>query len=230
MERALRAVLSLGYHIDSPDGDGNAALQVAAEHCSEKVVSLLINIVHWDIIEVPSKLLDHGVDVNAEGPEGKTALIAAISGQGKHKSKMALELLGRGAQVDKEYGYCGGNALDTAVRRGHRETYEILLEHAANVNAPSGQHKSTALETACRACNVEVAKLLLNNGAECSKEIILVPHSDVKWSWSRKGKGEIDSLLQLLHERGITVDVEWEEEIVPPFEFEDYLSEYSDFA
>jgi len=72
--------------------------------------------------EIVVQLLNKGADVNAESPDGATALI--IAAENGH-TKIAAELLDQGADVNAESD--GYTALMLAAKRGHAETVLALL-------------------------------------------------------------------------------------------------------
>ncbi|KAF1913085.1 ankyrin repeat-containing domain protein [Ampelomyces quisqualis] len=229
MEKSLRIVLSQGYHIDSLDRNGQTALQVAAERNSKSLVSLLIEegadkslaakqLGHYLVNTVKSSerncerdtvnmLLGYGVDVNAQGPHGNTALIAAISRHGYDYFEVVVDLLNQGARVDMDYGCSEGNALNVAARLVRIKACEILLEHGADINARSGYARCTAFESACKRGHVKVAKLLLDKDAEIPESGVSISGRDITSWWLDEGH----LLLQLLHERGIKTNLEGDE-------------------
>jgi len=83
-----------------------------------------------DWIEVQN-LIDKGVDVNAKGNDGKTALMHAVE-QGNKEIVQALIV--KGADVNAK-GNDGKTALMHAVEQGNKEIVQALIAKGADVNA-----------------------------------------------------------------------------------------------
>ncbi|KAF9890721.1 hypothetical protein FE257_005587 [Aspergillus nanangensis] len=116
----------------------NDALKVAAEHGDETIVDLL---------------LQHGADLNREG---KSALqIASAFGH----SSIVQTLLNAGAEIQT-------GALSAAIGHGYKDLAILLLEKGAAVDGDPCDGGTTPLQHASFAQNVELIRLLLENGAD----------------------------------------------------------------
>ncbi len=82
-----------------------------------------------DLLKV-KELLDSGVNPDAQGPKGWTALRKSAV---KNKYEIIRELLNRGADVDAA-NYTGHTALMMACTYGHHEIASLLLFYGANPN------------------------------------------------------------------------------------------------
>ncbi|KAH0606454.1 uncharacterized protein H6S33_004115 [Morchella sextelata] len=162
----INLLLKNGANVNSPAAytNGRTALQAAVER------------EHLDAIKI---LLDSGANVNgsagAEG--GKTALQAdarcgnleIMACTGGHFGIVKL-LLNEGADIDSRAGRYGRTALQAAAEVGDMETFKLLMEHKADVNATAGggesAHKrSTALQLAAGNGYFEMVKILIDNNA-----------------------------------------------------------------
>lgn len=107
-------------------------------------------------VEVVAHLLDHGVEVNVRGEEGKTPLILAVEKRDYNLVKM---LLGQQQievdDTDRE----GRTALLLAVELGLKETAQLLCEHGASTNC------GDLVKMARRTYDNCFVKLLLEYGA-----------------------------------------------------------------
>ena len=94
-----------------------------------------------------NKLLSEGINVNATGKSGATALqIAAERGN----AATVRLLAGKGAQVDRDSSYADHETpLMLAARAGHQEVVNTLLDLGAHVNR-SGKDGWTPLMRAAR--------------------------------------------------------------------------------
>src|SRR5207244_13196584 len=84
------------------------------------------------------RLIKAGVDANAAGPEGETALMTAAR---TGKIDAATVLLDRGAAVDAKEGWHGEDALMWAAAQRHPAMVKALVARGANVNARSNLEK-----------------------------------------------------------------------------------------
>lgn len=128
-------------------------------------------------------LLSHGADVNARNESGSTALMNACH-IGKVKgSKIALQLIEAGADVNLA---CGDvTALGNAVhdRPGSQpEVLQALIDHGAAVEGPPGA-EVTPLMMAARCDNVDALKFLVKNGADIHRPCLL------RWAENRTAEG-----------------------------------------
>jgi len=117
VEACLRSDGSLAH---SNDEEGCPVLVRAAETAQEEIAAIL---------------LAHGADIEARGPNGKSALSSCACNQidPKKRSKMLPFLLARGADVNGRT-YRGRTPLFSAATAGWKpeESVTILLEHGAD--------------------------------------------------------------------------------------------------
>lgn len=114
-------------------------------------------------LSLVSKLLDSGVDVNAEFSNTTPLMRAAAAGQ----TRVGEELLRRGANVDAATPQ-GWTPLMVACLHGHAEMARLLLDHGASVNAKwshYGEYGGTALMAAALKGFTNIMGLLLERGA-----------------------------------------------------------------
>jgi len=93
---------------------------------------------------VESALLRRGANVNAQTPEGMTALICRA--QIGNESVCQL-LLDRGAEINHADKY-GSTALTAAAGSGNRHLVDMLLQRGAHVNANAGQSGTALMRAA----------------------------------------------------------------------------------
>jgi ankyrin repeat protein len=151
------------------------------------------------LTEMVAGLLARGADVNAESPDGDTALIlAALNGH----TEIVAQLLARGAYIEAKTsdGYYtalmiaalnghteivaqllargayieaktsdGYTALFLAALNGHTETVALLSDQKADVNARTN-YGHTALMIAAGNGHTEIVAQLLNKGADVNAE------------------------------------------------------------
>ncbi|KAI0555633.1 ankyrin repeat-containing domain protein [Xylaria curta] len=112
-------------------------------------------------------VLDHGVDINAQGGfHGDALQVACFTFKDYDIINLLLE---NGANINAQGGFYG-NALQVCSRRNNYNVVKLLLNNGANVNAQGGFFGS-ALQAACYAGNsFDVVKLLLENGANVNAQ------------------------------------------------------------
>jgi hypothetical protein len=110
-------------------------------------------------------VLDHGVDINAQGGLYHTALQAA-SRQG-HEAVVQL-LLEKGADINT-WGGRYDTALHGASYYGHEAVVQLLLEKGADINRQGG-FNGTALQAASYKKHETIVQLLLDKGANISAQ------------------------------------------------------------
>lgn len=127
-------------------------------------------------IAAVKSLMARGVDVNAkEATSGQTALMQAVA---EAHSEVARSLIDNGAAVDARTAL-GFNALAFAVRAGDLESVRLLVRAGASVNdvltaravrtdvaGREGANRTTLLVMAVVNAHYEVAKFLLDEGAD----------------------------------------------------------------
>ena len=112
-------------------------------------------------IEIIRRLVEKGMDVNAQGGEYGNALQAAAY---MGKAEVVQLLLDKGADVNSQGGKYG-SALQAAVLNGKVEVIRQLLEKGVDVNIHAGEY-GTALQAAAYTGKAEVIQLLLDKGAD----------------------------------------------------------------
>ncbi len=129
-------------------------------------VGHLISAVKVGYTRLAELIIDEGIDVNARGEDGSTALHVA-SGWGR--IDIAKLLLAKGADVNartvSQWSDSGSTPLHWAARRGRCDIAGLLLAQRANVNAKDSEGR-TPLHVAAKGCHCEVAKLLIDEGAD----------------------------------------------------------------
>ena len=147
--RIARMLLDAGAN----PNDGESLFH-AAEHFHEEALDLL---------------LGYGADVNGTGDGGNTPLYFLLRfhnvAREPRVKQGVLWLLDYGADPDVRSGDQRETALHVAVRRGQApEILELLIEHAADVNARRHDGRSPWI-LAARAGDEAVMELLVENGA-----------------------------------------------------------------
>lgn len=131
-------------------------------HSEPPVPPLLKATEKGDVLTVRS-LLSKGADVQARGPQGRTALmVAAANGD----AVTVQALLANGAEVNSRDD-AGWTALIFAAHGGDTPTVQALLTQKAHVNAKTNDG-GTALMRATLRGHTAVVQMLLANGAEAN--------------------------------------------------------------
>ena len=130
--------------------------------------------------------------VNSRNKLGYTPIIVAIE---SGNNEMLSELLKRGASVYEKHPVFGRLALHTACYYGNAEAVKILLEYNKTiVNYRSDNDGWTPLNDAVLKGNIQIVKILLENGADPR-----IPNFKNETSIdmaTKFGKGEIVKLLR----------------------------------
>jgi ankyrin repeat protein len=148
---------------------------LAASSLQQEEVAALFEAVDDGSVETVNRLLDHGVDVNAWGPDGFTPLQQAAAGG--HANLVAV-LLERGADANAVGGsevvgglhLAGLPALMWAAVRGHEGVVTVLVEHGVDANARDARGR-TALMLAAWAGDAAVMDALLDAGADVNEAV-----------------------------------------------------------
>ncbi|KAM0452465.1 hypothetical protein ACHAPV_009499 [Trichoderma viride] len=160
-------------------------------------------------------LLDRGVDVNAKGGVDGTALIAAC---GYGHIKLVQLLIDRGADVNAK-GPRGQTALTSSCSRNSlsirpnsrdinesiKSLVELLLKGGADVNAED-RYGQTPLTLACSSGDLELVKLLLENGADVFQQDCAAWHVIAqRTSWLFRMEDMLP-MLKLVYEYDIDIN------------------------
>ncbi|KAJ5889949.1 hypothetical protein N7504_010759, partial [Penicillium tannophilum] len=113
---------------------------------------------HYDVVRL---MITHGADINAQGGDYGSALIAACS---EGHDKVAQVLLERGADLNAQGRYYG-NALQAACSQGHNKILSMLLERGADLNADRGLWGNALYDSSSRG-HAKTVQMLLKNGAK----------------------------------------------------------------
>ncbi|KAJ6496205.1 ankyrin repeat-containing domain protein [Mycena sanguinolenta] len=128
-----------------PDSKWVTALQLAAAHGYEDLVTLLIN---------------QKAQVDVLGGEDGTILHAALRGPYQNILKLVLEANADPNVLDHQH----GTALQYAASNGHLDSVQLLLSHKADPDIRGGKYE-TALHAAVYGEHLDVMKVLLARNA-----------------------------------------------------------------
>lgn len=144
--KVVKLLLAKGTDVNKGNEGGERPLHYAARHGHTKVMKIL---------------LENGAKVSEKGTGCGTPLRwAAENGQ----IEAAELLLAYGADIDQE----NGSALRVALENRQLEMVKFLISKGADVNARSAT--CTALYSAYRGGYVEIARILLEHGADPALE------------------------------------------------------------
>ncbi len=172
-----------------------AALYAAAPRDTK-----LIDAVKKADVQSVNALLKQRVNVNAQAPDGTTALHWAVDHDDLTIAKL---LIAAGANVKTTNDY-GIAPLTLACINGSSAMVDALLKAGANPNTVFSEGE-TALMTASRTGNVEVVKLLLNAGANPDAREPNRGQTAMMWAAFEGHAGAIKALVE--HEADIRVTV-----------------------
>jgi ankyrin repeat protein len=144
---AIQSLLEQHVDVNAPAGDGATALHWA---------------VHRDDLDTVDALIRAGANVNAADSLGGTALSLACLNR---SAILVDKLLSVGGNPNATP-ITGESPLMTASRTGSVEAVKTLLFHGANVNAKEVSRGQTALMWAVAQQHLEVARLLIEAGAD----------------------------------------------------------------
>jgi len=156
---------------------------------------------HIDIVHV---LLNHGADINANGPMGCPLISACDGGHSGGHVEIVRLLLEHGASVDE---WNGHGALSVASSTRNVEAVQLLLQYSVDINFADGGGW-TALHWA--AFWPEIIELLLEYGANINARD--VANSTPLYNASRKG---ILESVQTLLRHGADVCIRGEHDLTP---------------
>lgn len=137
--------------VDCPNAFGMSPLMIAAQKGYTSIISTLIA---------------HKADVNYSNTSGKTSMMLACAGG---HIKVAVMLFEKGAFIDsKDNG--GSCCLHWAVDGGNTACIQWLLDNGIDVDIEDDFGCSPLIRLASLNGNVEVAKILIENGADVNKK------------------------------------------------------------
>lgn len=141
----VKQLLNKGHNPNAVDIQGNPMLILA---------------LYEDAVEAAWVLLEHPqIDINQTNRHQESALmLACLKGQAKMVRTMV-------DQYHAQINHIGWTPLHYAASTGQLEIARFLLEHQAEVDAPS-PNGTTPLMMAARGGHIHVAKLLLDAGAD----------------------------------------------------------------
>ena len=156
----------------------------------------IIQAVRDDNQSLVAGLLGRGADVNAQEPDGSTALAwAAI----RANADVARILLAAGADPNLTNSY-GIGPLALAIENAARGIVQLLLDNGADPNLPR-ENGETPLMTATRMNQVDVMELLLGHGANANAREVRFGQTSLMWAAGNSGA------VRLLLEHGADVSV-----------------------
>ncbi len=138
--KILQLLLDQGANINAKNNNGNTALIFIARRGHLQAAELLIN---------------RGADINAKNQKGGTAIREAAI---QEQLEMAKLLILSGAEY--------ADRLPIYAKNGYLERVKILIEAGANINVKHPRDGRTALVNAAKKGYVDIAKYLLNKGAD----------------------------------------------------------------
>ena len=142
----VNTLIARGIDVNSMEGDGATALHWATFRNNQKITRAL---------------LSAGADMNIANALGATPLwLASMNGSGA----LVEILLGAGAEPNAAL-KMGETPLMAASRAGSLHSSQALLAYGANPNSAEREREQTALMWAIAQKHVDVASLLINNGA-----------------------------------------------------------------
>lgn len=165
----VELLLIQGADINARNNNGETALEITSY---EEIKVLLLwydqPVVSADLCyaarrgDLPAVkiYLHRGIDINAKGNEGLTALIEASQ---EGKKEVVELLLSKGANINTGTDY-GLTALMAASRNGHRDIVELLLSNGAEINIKT-KYGDSALFLASEQEHQEVVELLRQHSA-----------------------------------------------------------------
>lgn len=148
-----KLLLDAGANVNAPDRDGQTPLGAAASRGGADVVKLLVGT---------------GAELNHVDRNSQTPLLSAISSREIAPEVAASNvkvLIDAGAKVDPA-------ALHAAVARRNAGLTKILVAAGVNVDSPTPDGQGlTALHIAARDDSVEVARVLIDGGADVNTKV-----------------------------------------------------------
>jgi ankyrin repeat protein len=135
--------------------------------------------------EIIALFLKAGMDVNAQGKHGETALmIAAVY----NKKENVNQLMAQGAQVNAKNNE-GYTALMFIASQGNQEMAELLIKKGADINAQNN-YGETPLMLAALNDHIDMVRLLLEKGADAERKNT-TGHTALRYAFLNKQIAEI---------------------------------------
>jgi len=169
-KEVVELLLEKGADIHSSEYDNSTAADRAMVNGHTEILELLISKgadispLHMAIYlndEAKAKsLIESGVDVNKQTPNGNTPLKRAIE---KGLKDIAKLLIAHGADVNADY-HWGYTPLHAAAADGQKDMVELLIAKGANINAEHDGGR-TPLSKAKRGGHTDIVELLKKHGA-----------------------------------------------------------------
>ncbi|KAL6821876.1 ankyrin repeat-containing domain protein [Trichoderma sp. SZMC 28015] len=192
----VRILLSWGSNVNVTDPKAELLLQNGAD------MTLLDNITGWPAlfhaayygsVDIFRALLTQGADIKFTSRNGYDALLSATEGGQNSVIKVLLE---HGIDVSSSRPKKAGTPLGMAIRNGHYEVVELLLNNGANYNAVL-ETDWLPLTLASYEGQVNIAKLFLGLGADINESTSdgLTPLVNAIWN------NKVD-MVQFLLENG----------------------------
>ncbi|CAH0017361.1 unnamed protein product [Clonostachys rhizophaga] len=180
--KLVERLLAHGADVDAWSVDHGTALIIASSKGHLEVIQLL---------------LDAGADINLYGRLDGSALYEASS----HGHDVVVRnLLAKGADVN------AGNPLLAALQNGHIGIADLLRDHGANIDAPSG-HYSSALSWASSEGKVKLVRSLLDYGADPN-----MAHGKLPRPLQAAAAYGHDQIVELLLDHGARIDADESDE------------------
>ncbi|KAK4060935.1 hypothetical protein Trihar35433_9860 [Trichoderma harzianum] len=208
----VRILLRWGSDINVQGLRGMTALALATQNGHTKTAELLLqhgadttlvdNIVGWTAllhaayygyVDIFRALLTYGADINFTDPDGYDVLLSATEGGQTSVIKVLLE---HGIDVSTSRPRKAGTPLGMAIRHGHYEVVELLLNNGASYNAVF-ETDWLPITLASSEGQVNIAKLFLGLGADINESTSDGLTPLVKAIW----KNKVD-MVQFLLENG----------------------------
>ncbi len=153
---AVHSLIAEKSGVNVPQADGSTALAWAA---------------HRDDVATAELLIHAGADVNKANDYGVTPLSLACTNR---SAAMIQKLLDAGANPNVAL-WNGETVLMTCVRTASLDGVKLLLAHRADVNAKENIEDQTALMWAASTRSPEIARLLIERGANVHDRSKLIP-------------------------------------------------------
>jgi len=210
----VRVLVRNGADVNVVAKDGKTALDIAEGAGHREIASFLrehggratrtypssklVEALRNEDIKTANDLLTQGVDVNARGEQGYTALYWAAY---KGNTQMAETLISKGANVNETVSGTDDTALHAAVMNVHLDMVKFLVSKGANVNA-GDWYSRAPLHWAASRGRKEIADFLIENGAKVNAQMM---HGETPLLEAATRQGKSNEVVELLIANGATV-------------------------